>query len=149
MAKFNYCGDCFIPDCQSGCKAEAVRDASYADVPKEEAPFNVQRQDVQQKIPRPRGSEKFHDLLKEIGDLHDKKQQDYGQANDPFANVRGASDYGVAPWVGAMIRATDKVRRLMKYATSGKLSNESARDSFLDLAVYALIALLLWEETNG
>lgn len=136
MAQFNYCGDCFIPDCQGGCKAYAVRDERYASGTKEG-------------LPRLRGSAKFHALLKEIGDLHDKKQQDYGQANDPFANVRGASDYGVAPWVGAMIRATDKVRRLMKYATSGKLSNESARDSFLDLAVYALIALLLWEETNG
>ena len=92
------------------------------------------------------GSERFYELLKEIGELHARKQADYGTNEDPFANVRGAAEWGTAPWVGAMIRATDKVRRLQKYARTGKLSNEGARDSFMDLAVYALIALILWEE---
>jgi len=45
-----------------------------------------------------------------------------------------------------MVRATDKLRRLQKVAQGGKLSNEAARDSFLDLAVYALIGLVLYEE---
>jgi hypothetical protein len=92
------------------------------------------------------GDPRFHKLLKEIGDLHDKKQQDYGVETDPFANVRGSSDWGVAPWVGAMIRANDKVKRLQKYARDGQLANEGARDSFMDLAVYALIALVLHDE---
>lgn len=92
------------------------------------------------------GDPRFHALLKEIGDLHDKKQQDYGIQTDPFANVRGSSDWGVSPWVGAMIRANDKVKRLQKYARDGQLANESARDSFMDLAVYALIALVLHDE---
>lgn len=92
------------------------------------------------------GDPRFHALLKEIGDLHDKKQKDYGVETDPFANVRGSSDWGVAPWVGAMIRANDKVKRLQKYARDGQLANEGARDSFMDLAVYALIALVLHDE---
>ena len=91
-------------------------------------------------------AEKFHALLREMGELHDRKQADYGTDDDPFANVRAASDWGVPAWVGAMIRATDKVRRLMKLARGRRLENECARDSFLDLAVYAIIALLLWEE---
>jgi hypothetical protein len=45
-----------------------------------------------------------------------------------------------------MVRANDKIKRLQKYAREGNLSNESARDSFMDLAVYALIALVLHEE---
>lgn len=93
-----------------------------------------------------KGSEKFHSLLKEIGDLHDKKQQDYGREGDPFANVRASSDFSVQSWIGAMIRANDKMRRIQKYAKSGDLANESVRDSFMDLAVYSLIALILWEE---
>lgn len=92
------------------------------------------------------GDPRFHALLKEIGDLHDKKQKDYGVATDPFANVRGSADWGIAPWVGAMIRANDKIKRLQKYAREGSLENETARDSFMDLAVYALIALVLHDE---
>ena len=95
------------------------------------------------------GDARFHALLKEIGDLHDKKQADYGVVTDPFANVRGSQDWGIEPWVGAMIRANDKVKRLQKFAREGTLENEGARDSFMDLAVYSLIALVLWEETNG
>ncbi len=97
-------------------------------------------------MPRHPQSERFHQVLKEIGDLHDKKGADYGRANDPFSNVRGSEEWGVAPWVGAMVRANDKIRRLQKYAQDGELANEGAKDSFLDLAVYALIALVLWEE---
>ncbi len=41
---------------------------------------------------RPRGSESFHALLKEMGELHDRKQEDYGTDGDPFANVRGATE---------------------------------------------------------
>ena len=92
------------------------------------------------------GDARFHALLKEIGDLHDKKQNDYGRTTDPFANVRGSQDWGVQPWVGAMIRANDKVKRLQKVADGGELMNESARDSFMDLAVYSLIGLILYEE---
>jgi hypothetical protein len=94
----------------------------------------------------PAGDPRFHALLKEIGDLHDKKQQDYGTDNDPFANVRGSSAWGVHPWVGAMIRATDKLKRLQTFAQKNTLVNESVRDSFMDLAVYSLIGLILYEE---
>lgn len=95
------------------------------------------------------GDPRFHALLKEIGNLHDKKQKDYGRDTDPFANVRGSEDWGVAPWVGAMIRANDKIKRLQKYAREGNLENETARDSFMDLAVYSLIALVLHDEALG
>lgn len=95
------------------------------------------------------GDPRFHALLKEIGDLHDKKQKDYGVETDPFANVRGSSNWGVKPWVGAVVRANDKIKRLQKYAQDGQLANESARDSFMDLAVYALIALVLHDEDQG
>lgn len=94
------------------------------------------------------GDERFHELLKELGELHDRKQEDYGREEDPFANVRGASEWGVSPWVGAMVRAQDKVRRLQKYARTGTLTNEGVRDSFMDLAIYSLIGLRLWEEEH-
>lgn len=92
------------------------------------------------------GSQRFHEILAELGILHDRKQSDYGRDNDPFANVRGAAEWGVPAWVGALIRATDKVRRLQTQAQRGSLSNESALDAFDDLAVYAVIGRVLFEE---
>lgn len=94
-------------------------------------------------------SARFHAILHELGALHDRKQADYGRGNDPFANVRGSSAWGIPEWVGAMIRAADKVRRLETFARRGSLANESAVDSFADLAVYAVIALVLYEEASA
>ncbi len=98
-------------------------------------------------------SERFHELLAqagelivEAGELHDRKQADYGRGDDPFANVRASTEWGIPAWVGAMIRATDKVRRLQTFAEKGALANESVEDAFMDLAVYALIARVLFEQ---
>ncbi len=92
-------------------------------------------------------SQRFHDILKELGDLHDKKQKDYGTDEDPFNNIRAsAKEWGIPAWVGAMLRATDKVRRLQKFADKGELANESVIDAFADLAVYAVIARVMYEE---
>lgn len=97
----------------------------------------------------PTGSERFHEVLRELGELHDLKARDYGTEEDSFANIRGSQEWGVEPWVGAMIRATDKVKRLQKLARHGELANEPAVDSFRDLAVYAVIALVLYEERHS
>jgi hypothetical protein len=91
-------------------------------------------------------SARFHEILQEAGELHDRKQADYGRGDDPFANVRASGEWGVSPWVGAMIRLNDKVRRLQSLVANGKLENESAEDSLRDIAVYAIIALVLFEQ---
>jgi hypothetical protein len=93
-----------------------------------------------------RGSERFHELLRELGDLHDKKQLDYGTPIDPFKNVRASEAFGVPAWIGCMMRAHDKMIRIQKAAKGGKLSNESLDDSLRDLAVYSIIAICLLEE---
>jgi hypothetical protein len=92
------------------------------------------------------GDPRFHKLLATIGELHDKKQEDYGTNKDPFANVRASQEFGVRPWIGALIRLNDKVHRLKQFASKGVLANESAKDSMMDIAVYALIALVLYDE---
>jgi hypothetical protein len=93
------------------------------------------------------GDARFHALLAELAELHDRKQMDYGQTHDPFANVRATEEWGMPAWVGAMMRLNDKVRRLQKFAQVGSLANESAEDSMRDIAVYALIALILYRES--
>ena len=95
-----------------------------------------------------KGSLEFHEELKELGALHDKKQQDYGTDADPFANVRAAEEFGVPAWLGCLIRMNDKMTRLKNFAKKGSLSNESVEDSLRDLAVYSLIALLLYREES-
>jgi hypothetical protein len=115
-----------------------------------EHPFdrpNVEdRQAIPGIMPRHPNSARFHELLEQIGKLHDRKQADYGKGDDPFANVRASSEWGMPAWVGAMVRLTDKVKRLQKFAVSGRLANELPEESFEDIAVYALIAKVLYEE---
>jgi hypothetical protein len=94
------------------------------------------------------GDARFHELLRQIGELHDKKQRDYGADEDPFANVRASQEWGVEPWVGALVRLNDKVHRLQQFARKGELANESAEDSMMDIAVYSLIALILYRESG-
>ena len=94
-------------------------------------------------------SARFHDLLAEAGALHDRKQADYGKGDDPFANVRASCNWGVPAWVGAMMRLNDKVVRLQKVAQGGDLANEGVADSMMDIAVYALIALVLYEQDQA
>ena len=91
-------------------------------------------------------SERFHSILTGLGYLHDRKAADYGNDSDPFANVRASTEWDIEGWVGSMVRATDKVRRLQTYARKGTLANEGVVDSFDDLAVYAVIGRVLFEE---
>lgn len=88
----------------------------------------------------------FHAVLAEMAALHDRKNADYGQDQDPLANFRGAERFGVPAWVGAMIRASDKVARIESFAAKGELRNEGVEDSLIDLANYAVLALVLYRE---
>ncbi len=96
------------------------------------------------------GDPRFHEILDEMRALHEKKGTDYGDAakGDFLANVRVAEQWGVPPWLGVMIRATDKVTRLQSYAKTGHLANEGAEDSLMDLAAYSIIALILLREED-
>ena len=93
--------------------------------------------------------QQFHAILSEMGETFDRKNKDYGQDSDPFANVRQSEQWGIAPWIGAMVRAGDKMTRLETFVQKGTLANEGVEDSLLDLAVYAIIALLLFREQGG
>jgi len=97
----------------------------------------------------PKLDTRFSEILRRMETLHYKKQSDYGVTNDPFANVRASNDFGIPGWVGCMVRANDKMKRLQKFAQGENLVNESVEDSFLDLAVYSIIGLILFEEHNG
>ena len=93
----------------------------------------------------------FQDIIDEIVFLHDKKRKDYGQDNDPYANIRAGSKFiGVPDVVGCLMRMNDKMFRLSAWCHGSTMVNESVEDSLIDLAVYAIIALdLIREEEHG
>jgi hypothetical protein len=91
---------------------------------------------------------RFRQLCESMANLHDKKSADYGSESDPLANIRASEELGIEPWKGALLRLNDKVHRLRVAAKRGYLENESAENSFLDVAVYALIGLILYEESE-
>lgn len=92
------------------------------------------------------GNPEFRKVLDAIWQMHLKKGSDYGTHEDSLTNVRSAKDFGVPNWLGAVIRANDKMSRLKTFAKSGKLENESVEDSLMDLASYAILALVLYRE---
>lgn len=96
-----------------------------------------------------KGDPRYLALLDEMRALHCKKCADYGTEGDPFQNIRNSKDFGIPPWLGAVLRGNDKMQRLKAFATKGNLQNESVEDSLMDLAAYALIALVLYREENN
>ena len=90
----------------------------------------------------------FTQVLDEIRAMHDRKQADYGSDDDPFANIRASELFGMPAWLGAIIRASDKISRIQAFSRKGKLANEIVEDSLLDLAVYAVIALAMYREDD-
>jgi hypothetical protein len=88
----------------------------------------------------------FDAVITELVELHDSKNADYGAAEDPFKNFRGAEAIGVPAWLGAEIRMGDKTRRIEEFAKKGRLNNESVRDSLIDRACYAIIQVALYDQ---
>jgi len=92
--------------------------------------------------------EKFDALLSEIKALHDSKGADYEGSGVPYANLRASEEWGVPAWVYAMLRGEEKMRRLKTYAKGSTLQHEGARDSQIDIAVLALISIVLREDAG-
>ena len=96
-------------------------------------------------ISSPPSRSRFREIVDELTDLHDAKQRDYGAAADPYENAASASQFGLPAWQGVAIRMNDKMQRIKTMARKGELACESLEDSFRDIAVYAVIGLILLE----
>lgn len=92
--------------------------------------------------------DRFTELLDKMRDIRAAKSHDYGEIGDPYANCRRCEELGIPAWKGVLIRIGDKYSRLVSFAKQGelKVKDESVEDTFLDLANYALIGLVLYEE---
>ena len=96
-------------------------------------------------------SERFYQLLEDMKKTHDAKRHDYASVEDVFANFRTCEMAGIPAWKGVAVRISDKFSRIMGFARKERLEvkDESIKDTLVDMANYALIALILYEEDNG
>lgn len=77
----------------------------------------------------------FKDILNEMQDLYDKKNHDYG---DSFS-----TSYRLFGLVAPLVRMNDKMNRLNKlYQSDSRVTDESIRDTLIDLANYAVMTVV-------
>lgn len=81
-------------------------------------------------------------VCKELTELYQRKNHDYG---DSFH--KGYQEYGM---IMPLIRLEDKLNRLKSLTLGGeaKVKDESVRDTLLDLANYAIMAIMELEQTG-
>ena len=90
---------------------------------------------------------KFHALLAQMAELHDKKNADYAHDGNPYSNFeQAAATAGCSVNTVFAVLIGIKLARLQVLLTTGKeANNESIQDSRLDLAVYSA----LWASYSG
>ena len=96
-------------------------------------------------------NKKFNDLLNQIKEIHANKNHDYANNEDSLSNLKLCKTLlGIPSWIGTIVRILDKVSRVAEFARKGelKVKSEGIRDTFIDLAVYSLLAVILMEEED-
>ena len=74
-----------------------------------------------------------------------KKQMDYGPANIAMGTTLSNNNQIMASIKGIIVRANDKMQRLVNLIliNNREPTNESVEDTFMDLAVYSTIAMVV------
>ena len=82
---------------------------------------------------------KFHKLLKQMAEMHDKKSEDYANSSNYYSNFHAAAAIaGVSIDEVFAVMIGIKLARLRELKSKDP-NNESTQDSRLDLAVYAAL----------
>jgi hypothetical protein len=87
----------------------------------------------------------FKEIVKELQDIHDKKNSDYAVDN-PLGNLQMCELGGIPSWKGVIVRLTDKMSRLLTFCKKEKyaVTDESVEDTLKDMAVYSILCLILY-----
>lgn len=89
-----------------------------------------------------RPDDEFERVLIEMVELHNKKKHDYARQTDRFSNfVESAKFSGVEPWQVFEVLLGVKQARLNVLRLGVNPNCESMRDTYLDRAIYAVLAL--------
>lgn len=96
---------------------------------------------------------RYLELLDIMKDVHIRKNAGYAGVDnpDPWANFRMSEAFGVDPFIGCLVRMSDKYIRVSNLVKSpaNEMVGESIKDTLIDLAAYALIAVCLLEEREA
>jgi hypothetical protein len=95
------------------------------------------------------GHPRFYALLEELADLHNRKNQDYSEPGQALGNLLAATRVGLTPFLGVAVRLQDKFSRfenLIRKGGHGAVVDEKIDDTLRDMAIYSLLAIILWEE---
>jgi len=95
--------------------------------------------------------ERFHEIVKEMVELHDRKNCNYA-GNDYLSNFLMCKKHmGIPAWKGCIIRLGDKMARIMNVAKTDEIavSDEAVVDTLIDLAVYAIVTRILYENSKA
>lgn len=95
-------------------------------------------------------SSRFLALTGEQADTHVRKSAGYAGRDNPdtWANFRNSLGWGVRPFIGCMVRMTDKFIRAQNLTRdpANDQVGEDLRDTLMDLGNYALIGVALLDE---
>jgi hypothetical protein len=88
----------------------------------------------------------FHDVLKRMAAIYQAKNDDYGSSYKLAPAL-----LGIPVHVGLLVRMTDKLARACKLSQGqgAQIRDESLSDTLLDLANYAVMAILSLDEVGG
>ena len=95
------------------------------------------------------GDAKYLQLLEDMRILHERKNAGYsGDSPDRWANFRMSEAFGVSAFLGCLIRMSDKYIRVTNLVKNPRNEHvgENIKDTLMDLAAYALIAICLLNE---
>ena len=86
-------------------------------------------------------TQRHADICTELNDIYHRKNADYGDSfGETFRKL------GI---ISAVTRITDKVNRLQSLCVrAAQVSDESVRDTLLDLANYAIMSVIELERSN-
>lgn len=93
----------------------------------------------------------FEKVLIDMVRTNRRKRKDYAVDSDVFSNFRSTAGWtktGRPEW-SALFNVAQKLARLQSLAENGRLNepaNEAVEDTFLDLAVYSVIAYAIYRE---
>lgn len=92
----------------------------------------------------------FENEIKLMHGLTSRKNADYAEDNDAFANFKlvvKVTNGRISAIDGVLVRMTDKLKRVGSLlARKAKVEDESILDTLSDLAVYSIILKLMLQE---
>ena len=99
----------------------------------------------------PETCKEFEDIQSEMFKLFLRKQADYGPTNVGMGSeVVDTDDKVKRSLIGLSVRMNDKVQRLLNLTLNNKVpNNESLEDTFIDIANYAVMALIVQRKQWG